>query len=362
MTPAIERSPKDSPTVVLFEVGALGDSIMTLPAMAALRAALPHARVLRVHSATVAEFFSGCPYADVLHAYDKSAHKLRRSLELFWALRSFAADILVNLHTPDFDRPLRLYLRDSIFLRAVGATERGGYYHSVDRFLLTHGVSRQEFGAQRLDREISRLLQPWLARTAGRAAPASEPPAYWLTDSERAQAATLLHAVAPQLADSPGFFCVSPFARNPLCEWPADRVGPASQQIAATTGLLPVFLGAPTDAPKMMAVASLLPPHSINLVGKTSIKDAAAILERSRVTVAVDSGLMHLAALMGSPAVGIFGPGNPRRWRPMGRGDFLAVSSQGECGPCFRRSCADRRCIDGVTVAAVVEAACSLIS
>jgi ADP-heptose:LPS heptosyltransferase len=355
----------DSLTIVLFEVGALGDSIMTLPAMSAIRASLPCANIIRVHSAATREFWCGCPYTDVFCPYDKNAPKWQRAYRLLKFLRGIMPDVMINLHTPDFARPLRLYVRDDLFMLISGAAERRGYYYSWDRCLLSSGVSRHEFGANRLDQEILKIVGLSPNSKNGQSHVGenpTEPLSYWLTEADRQRARTLMAGKTTSGDGASGYFCVSPFARNPLREWQNEKVAQATQQIAEATGKTPVFLGGPQDLEKMAAIKALLDPqlNYIDLVGIATIKDAAAILENAKLAIAVDSGLMHLASLMGSPTVGIFGPGNPVRWHPIGRGRFVAVHQPLDCHPCYRRECSDRRCADRISVEQVVRAAITL--
>ena len=75
-------------------------------------------------------------------------------------------------------------------------------------------------------------------------------------------------------------------------------------------------LAAPPDAPAGDEVARLASSPIVNLAGRTSLTETLSVLRHAAVTVAVDSGPMHLAAAAGSPVVALFGPGDPRECRP----------------------------------------------
>jgi ADP-heptose:LPS heptosyltransferase len=93
--------------------------------------------------------------------------------------------------------------------------------------------------------------------------------------------------------------------------------------------------------------------------------EAAALMERAELYVGTDSGLAHLAAAVGTPAVTIFAPADPDRVCPYGYRD-LVVQPPPPCGPCFlypweaaypkMRCHADHRCIERVTVESVMDA------
>jgi heptosyltransferase I len=337
--------------IAVLELGALGDSVMTLPAMQLLRTARPQAHILRVHSAAMASFFAGCPYADELLAYDKRLPKLQAAVGLGRALRARRISAFVNLHTPDFDRPFGLYLRDNLYAWLSGAPARIAYYHSLDRLLVSHGLPRHDFGGRPLDEEEVRLMASFVGLQP------SKPVAYWLSAGEQAAAQGLLCQVAGEDALERGYFCVAPFTRNPTRRWPLARLARAVDEIARETGLRPVLLGTKDDACDLPELCVALHEPFVDLVGKSSIRQAAALLAGARFAIAMDSGLMHLAALTRTPLLGIFGPGNPVRWRPLPLAPQELVASGVDCAPCFRRACDSLRCQQALSVEAVVEGA-----
>ena len=96
----------------------------------------------------------------------------------------------------------------------------------------------------------------------------------------------------------------------------------------------------------------------INLVGRTTFPDLAAIINKMDLFISNDTGPMHLAALTGVPTVAIFGPTNERKWSPPGR--FRAVTSNCTCRPCYYLSsmpeCKDFACLNKITPEMVFQA------
>lgn len=88
-----------------------------------------------------------------------------------------------------------------------------------------------------------------------------------------------------------------------------------------------------------------------NLVGKTTIAEAAGIIASSSLVVANDSGFLHLAGYLGKPAIGIYGSTSPDWTRPLGNGT-IALSSGCTCAPCFKRTCRETtiECLSSITV------------
>ncbi len=344
--------------IVLFELGALGDSIMTLTAMRAVRVAQPHARIIRVHERRMGEFFRGCPYVDELLVFDRRRPRVLAALALLLGLRRSRPLAIANLHTPDFDRPFSLYLRDSLFLALSSARWRCGFVHGAEGRLLTHGVMRSAFGARRIDEEMLEVVRPLGAMADGAVLD------YWLEAREYASAERLRVRAARAAAIDPEspYFCVSPFARARTREWRLDAMGRAVTEVARATGLVPVLLGADADRARLWRLAATIEVPWVDLVGPSSVRDAAAILSRAAFAIAVDSGLLHLAALVGTKVVGIYGPGDPRRWHPLPQVEVRVVQAGVSCSPCFMRECEGLRCQEEITCDAVAAAALSLWS
>jgi ADP-heptose:LPS heptosyltransferase len=97
-------------------------------------------------------------------------------------------------------------------------------------------------------------------------------------------------------------------------------------------------------------------PGALDLTGKTSLRQLVALLERSDLVIANDSGPMHIAAALGRPLVTMFGPTNPSRTGPWGREDSV-VHVEIPCSPCYSRRCSHTSCMKWLTVEAVMTVA-----
>jgi heptosyltransferase II len=127
-----------------------------------------------------------------------------------------------------------------------------------------------------------------------------------------------------------------------LC--PGSLYGPAKRwpwfkQLAQ---LLPgkkiVLLGGAGDKDTGESIEAPAAARIENLIGKTSLIDAAAIIAAARLVISNDSGLMHLAGFLGTPVVGIFGSTSPKWTRPLGK-RVVCAKIKCDCSPCFKRTC-----------------------
>ena len=99
-----------------------------------------------------------------------------------------------------------------------------------------------------------------------------------------------------------------------------------------------VLLGGPEDTQAGNMVEASAPGRVENLIGKTTIAQAAGIIAAARLVISNDSGLMHLAGFLGTPVVGIFGSTTPVWTAPLGK-KTVCAKIHCDCSPCFKRTC-----------------------
>ena len=144
------------------------------------------------------------------------------------------------------------------------------------------------------------------------------PPVAWTSEADRQRIAKLLPIGRPIIA-------LAPTANWGPKVWPADRFAEVFHRLAGPDGLtrsgaVAVVLGGPGAAEHAMAAPLLAAlPGAIDLVGRLTLPEVVACLERAGVFVGNDSGLMHLAAAAGTPTVGLFGPTDAATYGPTGR-------------------------------------------
>ncbi|MHB8620687.1 MAG: glycosyltransferase family 9 protein, partial [Chloroflexota bacterium] len=111
--------------------------------------------------------------------------------------------------------------------------------------------------------------------------------------------------------------------------------------------------GAPSDLPATSAVVHATRHEVFDLAGRTSFGQTAALIRRCRLFAGNDSAALHLAAAVGTPFAGIFGPSDPVRHRPMGKGEVVAPALPPGA---YRNGFANVDCIAAVSVGEVLAA------
>jgi ADP-heptose:LPS heptosyltransferase len=144
-------------------------------------------------------------------------------------------------------------------------------------------------------------------------------PTVWISAGDRQVAAAML---------PPGgvYVGLGPTANWAGKIWPPERFVDVFRAIRADLpGAVPAVFGAPGEAALAAPVVSGL-PDAVDLVGKLSLPEVAACLQRCVLFVGNDSGLMHLAAAAGTPTLGLFGPSQAGEYAPAGRCTAVAVA------------------------------------
>lgn len=287
------------PRLLVLRGGAIGDFVLTLPVLQALRAQWPDAHIEVVGYPHIAEIARIGGLADRIESLDRAHfarfYSLRPALgeELTRYVRSF--DLVVSfLHDPD------------------GTVRRNLLSTGTRQVLYVSPVAPTIHATDHLLRALERL-----AIYAAGAAPRLEWPAAAVAEG-RARLSAAGVGAAP-LALHPGSGSA---AKN----WPPERFAELAHR-ARGGGWSPFFLlGEADDAPAgaLRALAGDLPRiEGLELV------DAASVLAASAAFVGNDSGITHLAAALGCPTVAIFGPTDPAIWGPRGKRVELLRAPEG---------------------------------
>ena len=135
--------------------------------------------------------------------------------------------------------------------------------------------------------------------------------------------------------------------------WPPSRFAELATQLQAQWDADVILFGAAGETDVSSAIASEMRRAPIDLTGKTSVADLPALLSHCHVFIGNDSGAMHVAAAVGLPAVAIFGPTDPFGTAPVTPRHTI-VRQQPYCSPCFLRRCPiDHRCMTRITTGQV---------
>ena len=318
----------------------LGDTVMAVPSLVAVRAAWPQARVLA--AGPWAALLAHQGLADVLADYPRA-----------WRARLRAADT-VSAFAPELAILLPNSLEAALAAWYWGARRRVGFAGGGRSQLLTDAVSMAAPRPHQIDEYL--VLVERAGAVAATREPVLRPPD---PDSDaRAEARRLLQdAGVPPRPASRRIAVHLGAAYGSAKLWPLERVAEFCRLLVAE-GETAILLGALGDAPAAAAITDSAP--ALSLVGRDRPALLPALLAEIDVLVAGDTGVAHLAAALGTPVVTLFGPTDPRLSAPRGRA--VVVTHPVPCAPCFYRTCPiEHPCLRGVEPADVYKRAVALL-
>lgn len=331
----------------------VGDAIMALPALRAVRKRFPDAHIAVVARPYVADIYRGQQICDQLVAYDpRGEHAgVFGGEQLARELRSQKFDVALLLQNA-FDAAWLAW--------RAGIPERIGYARDGRRLLLTKAVPVPKPGEIPAHEQFYYLE---LVRRAGWLDKLTHEPYIALKvepQARRSAADRLLSAGA-----QPGRLRVAIGAGasygSAKC-WPPERFAEVANRLVAESDAQIILFGTVAETPVSSAITAAMHSAPIDLTGQTAVADLPALLSQCHLFVGNDSGAMHVASSVGLPVVAIFGPTDPLGTAPV-TPRCTIVQEKPYCSPCFLRRCpTDHRCMTRISPSNVATAAQSWLA
>ncbi len=324
----------------------VGDAIMSIPALGAIRQHWPEAQITILARPWIAELYKGQPFVDrvmPLNVASRSPMAMERAAR--------------ELREEQFDCVILLQNAFSAAWLAWRAKipQRIGYARDGRGILLTEAVAVPKAGEIPAHESFYYLE---LLRRAG-----------WLESiPEAAQISLNLSAGAAEAAESrlrevgvrpqAKRVALAPGAAYGSAKcWPAERFAAVADALIDEFGADVILFGASSELEICRQIANRMHHRPVILAGQTSIGELPALFSRCSLFVGNDSGAMHVAAAVGVPVVAIFGSTDPQGTAPVTSQKKL-VQHRVACSPCFLRECPiDHRCMLRVPVQDVRDAA-----
>lgn len=328
----------------------LGDLVMGTPILADLRRKWPNARITAMCQSNVAPLLKFDPNINEVYSYKRPSG---------WIHRGQHGEIIQTLRHGDFD--LGVLLTNSFssawwFLRGH-VKNRIGFATNGRSFLLNKAVP---FPA---NKETQHLVTTYKTLLAPLGIPLSDTPPYLhITAQEKADALELLSNQGIKFGEN-AVVGINPGAAYGSAKcWLPERFVEVSKRLLEDPSLYIVYFGDPAGAPLVNDICKKLgSDRVINLAGRTTIREAIALIQCCNVFLTNDSGPMHICAALKVPLVALFGSTSDARTGPYGGG--TVIHKHVECSPCYKRVCPiDFRCMKQIGVDEVYEALLRLMN
>jgi lipopolysaccharide heptosyltransferase II len=336
----------DSLKILIIKWSALGDIILSLPAIKAVRGYFPKAKIILLTSPSGREFFMRYPYVDDFMIYHnrKGIGGMKEMLGVTAELRREAPDLVLDLQNNKLSH---------IASFLSGARRRIGYKTNKLDFLLNEAIEGARLEIAPIEHQF-RLLK---------ALGIEKPPL---------QDALIIGQAEQEFADdifSEGWIgkgekvvAVNCWASQRWLSkrWPVEKAAVLCDLLAQKR-IRVIITGSREDKKGAERLFSLIKSKPLNIVAKTTVMELAAVIKKCDAFITSDSAPMHLAAFLNVPFVALFGPTDPKRHlEPSGK--FRIINKKLKCSPCYKSKCSKRpNCMEMISPEEVLSAVIELL-
>jgi lipopolysaccharide heptosyltransferase I len=331
-------------SILVIRLSSLGDVLLTMPAVQAIKAAQPAAAVTWLVEGGPMELLAYQPFVDRVIEFPRRriadnlrAGRIGGAAAALWVFRSVlrrdAYDAVLDFHG---------IIKSALLAWAARTCQRIGFDKAPAKegswFFYREKISPPDKRMHKADRNM--LLASRLGRLGAPALGLAVPPA----------AAAYIDAfLAARQAASP-IFAVNPFCSrgSEFKRWDLARYGELIRRVGDDTGATMMVLWGPGEEEEARRLAELAGSRAV-VACPTTVSQLLALLKRTDLYIGGDTGVMHLAALAGVPVVAIFGPTDHLVNGPYGSGHTV-VRKELPCSPCRDKTCKGRECLRSVTV------------
>ena len=316
-----------SPKKILVAVcNWLGDLVISLPALRAIRRSFPEAHIAILVRRNLAGFFDGFSWIDEIIAFSvrPGMSGIADHLSVIRAIRSRRFDLAVF-----FPKTREL----AVWATLAGVPRRAGYIGDLRGPMLTHSVPRPPHVTH------GHQVDHWLAMVRNTIGAIGEARDNTIEPQERNLQSMRRWLEARRKRRCSRLIAIAPGASSgPSKRWPPSYFVQLVADLVENHEAECVLVGVSSERALCEEIAAASRCEPIIAAAETEVGELIALLALCDGFVGNDSGPMHVAAALGRPTVGIFGPTDPGRTGPMGpKATFLWERL--ECSPCFKTTC-----------------------
>ena len=328
--------------ILLIRLRRIGDIIMTTPAVAALKRALPHGSLTYIVEEPYRCLVEGNPDIDKIFLIPPRQGALS-FLSLIRRIRREKFDTVIDFHGGP---------RASRIAWLTRATLKVGYELKHKGFIYDIRVPRSREGAP--IHSVENHLN--LVRAAG--IEVNEPwPRLTLPGAKKEEKERIDKLWEDHRLHGAKAVVLHVGAGNEFRDWGAQNLGALAERLAGMPGVRVVLVGSGQDISRAEEIRKANPPSILSLASELNLIELREVIAKSSLFVGPDSGPMHIAATTATPIVALFGPTLPAHFSPWQARTTL-IEKPLDCRPCKQRRCVteDFRCLQSITVDEVLRA------
>jgi ADP-heptose:LPS heptosyltransferase len=335
--------------ILAIQLGDIGDVVLTLPSLHALKTAFPENILVACVREKARELMEICADVDAVLTVDKKighlAEAIRYQRGFYNSLRRFPYDLSIDFRTDT---------RGAIISLLAGAEKKLGFYDTEGRLwrnrIFSHLVHFEYQPGLYVADYYFELIR-WIGVN-----PDGLDPVLPIPRQLKQKALDLLKTRG--FDGKPSFVVLQPFSLWQYKELHPDKYVEMIDRIGSRYRIPVVLSGAPNEKRRAQDIADRCPGQVINMAGATTIGELAGLLSLADFFIGVDSAGLHIAAATGTPTASIFGPSAPSSWAPRGS-RHTVIQGKLPCVPCRQKGCDNSgisQCLDELPVDDIMEA------
>lgn len=307
---------KEIKNILVIRTDRIGDVVLTIPAVRALKKAFPKSWISFWVSETTRELAEGLPYINEV-LVENTSRGWGGYFDFVGKLMDKDYDLVINYH------PKRR-TNSACFL--AGIPLRVGYRNNKFGFLLNRSViDTRHLGEKHEAEYCLDLLQ--------KIGVVSSDLTLELAVNKEAEAWTDQFFARRNLAGRK-LVAMHPDASCPTKCWPVKSFGELADRLASSLNVIPLIIGSLTARPQVAVIGEQMHHDYFDLTGSLSLAQLVSLLRRCHLLVSNDSGPVHIAAAVGIPVISLFLRGQPGinhiRWKPLGSKSVVLLNKPGE--------------------------------
>lgn len=340
--------------ILLVRLSAIGDILFASPLVRALRAGFPSAEISWLVQSEYQGLLEAHPALDGVIPVPLTEWRRLLRARRFRALGRGVRALRADLHRRRFDLAIDLQglLKSGVLTWLSGAPERLGLgAREGSQWLMTQRLPRG--GEPDLIGSEYRFLAERLGLPVG---------AFSMEVGLREADETAARGRLAQRGLTEAYAALCPFTTRPQKHWVEGRWGVLAERLHRDLGLRSLLLGGPGDRVRVAGLLGQAEGTVLDLVGQTSLGEAAVLIKGAALVVGVDTGLSHMGIAFARPTVLLFGATCP--YRETGRDNARVLYHRLPCSPCRRRpTCGGAfTCMGAIGVEEVLDTARSVLA
>lgn len=322
-----------SPTrILIIRVDLIGDLVMSLPAVRVLKRTYPEAEIDLLAVPSSAKVVASDPDIAQVIAYDPNIWRRPKALLQWRNWRDLFA-LWQRLHARHYDLTINLFGEwASVLMMLSGTPCRLGFSHENYPGFLTNSVTGRHWDNNDHKHEVDYCLE--LAEAVGATTTPEDRIPHLTVDPKATQQVEQLLQDEKIQTNWPLIACHVSSNNGQAKRWPVPYWATLIDRLIREDGIQVVLTGAPDDMPLIAEVIRRMHEQPINLAGKTSLTQLAALYKHADLLITGDSGPMHIAAAVGTPLIAIHGPTDPALSGPVSPTATIMRSTIW-CSPCY---------------------------